>query len=136
MQRAIGVIDWGVINRRLRESSYQCGLCQGELLRRFAEVIFRRGLEAVNAMTEIDLVGVEREDLVFSEAALNLNGQQRLLDLAMVRTIWGKKQITRELHGERGRPLGFLSRLDVTVRGADDSPHVDPPVAIEALVLG
>jgi len=105
------------------------------LLRGFAEVKLRRRLKPVHAVAEVDLVGVQRENLGLGEAAFNLDGQQRLLDLAMKRAVGRKKKIARELHGEGRSALYSTARFDVPIGRAGDPPDVDAPVAVELFVF-
>ena len=86
-------------------------------------------------MAEKYLVGVEREDLRLGEAALDLDGEQRLLHLAVKRAVGREKQIAGELHGERGRSLHSPAGFDVAIRRAYDAPDVDARVAVEILVF-
>ena len=51
-------------------------------LRRLAEVVARRLLDAVAAVAEVDVVEVELEDLVLGELLLEAPREERLADLA------------------------------------------------------
>jgi hypothetical protein len=86
-------------------------------------------------VTEEYLVGVESEDLRLGETALDLDGQQRLLHLAIKRAVGREKQIAGQLHGECGRSLHFSSRLNVAVGRAHDAPEVDAGVLVEVLIF-
>ncbi len=87
-------------------------------------------------MPEIDLVGVEGEDLRLGEAALDLDGQHHLLHLAAEVAVGREKQVARQLHGERGSALGAAVEHHVAPGRAEDAPHVDAPVLLELFVLG
>ncbi len=135
-QRTLGMNNRRIINRRLGQSRDQGRLFQRELFGRLAEIKLRRRLESVNPVPEIDLVCVQSEDLVLGKSPLDLDGQQRFLNLAMKRSIGGKKKIARQLHGERGGALYLAAGFDVAVSRSRDAPHIDPQVTIEVFVLG
>ncbi len=135
LDRAFRMVDRRVILRRLGKSREQRGLFQFQLLGRFAEIVFRSGFKAVGAVAEKNLVGVEREDLRLGEAALDLDGKQRLLHLAIKRAVGREKQIAGELHGERGGSLHFPAGFDIAIRRACDAPEVDARVPVEILVF-
>ena len=127
--------DRRVILRRFGKSGEQRGFFQLQLLGWFAEIVFRGGLIAVSAMAEEYLVGVEREDLRLGEPALDLDGEQRFLHLAIKRAVGRKKQIAGELHGERGCSLHFPAGFDVAISSAYDAPDVDARVPVEIFVF-
>ena len=72
-------------------------------------------------MAEKNLVGIEREDLRLGESALDLDGQHRLLNLAMKRAVGREKKIARQLHGQRRRALHLAAGFDVAIGGAQQS---------------
>ena len=82
-------------------------LFERQLLGRLAEVQLRRRLHAVGAVAEVDLVAIHREDLGLRVALLDLDGDERLLDLALPRAVAGREadvggeQVARQLLGER-----------------------------------
>ena len=82
-QRVVSMVDGRIIKRRLRQSCNQGSFRKSELPGRFAEVIFRRSFESINSVAEINLIGVESENLLFGKSALDLYRQQSFLDLAM-----------------------------------------------------
>jgi hypothetical protein len=90
--------DGGVVGGSARQSGEQGGLGKSEFEGRFAEVILRAGLKAVDALTEVDLIGVEGEDLVLGEVALDLDGEQDLLQLAAEGAFGGQEQVFCQLH--------------------------------------
>ena len=93
------------------QSGEQRGFFERQLLGRLAEVKLRRGFETVDAVAEKNLVGVEREDLRLGEAALDLDGEHRLLHLALQRAVGREKKIARQLHGQRGGALHLAARI-------------------------
>ena len=59
------------------------GLFERQILGGLAEIQLRRGFDAVGAVTEVDLVAVEGEDLFLGVALLDPDRDERLLDLAL-----------------------------------------------------
>src|SRR5438309_10434685 len=82
-QRMVGMVDGRIVKRRFRQSGDQRGFRKSQLSRRFAEVILRRSFETVNSVAQVNLVRVKREYLLLSESALDLDGEQGLLNLAV-----------------------------------------------------
>src|SRR5207249_553208 len=97
-QRAVGMLDGGEAGRVLGETRDQRRLGQAELPDRLAVEELARGLDPVVAVAEVDLVAVEREDLLLREALLDLEGEDDLLDLALVGLLGGQEENARELH--------------------------------------
>ena len=120
---------------RLDDAGDRRGLLQREVLRSLVEVHARRRFHAVGPVAEVDLVAVEREDLALGVAPLDLDGEQRLLDLALPGLLVGEEQLAGELLRQRARP-GEPSLDDVLGRGDDDTRDADAEVAIETCILG
>ena len=125
----------GVGDRPLGQAGEQRSFGQGELARVFAEVEGGACLEAEDAVAEIDLVRVEGEYLLLGERALDLDGEEDLLQLPAEGAVAREKQVARQLHGEGGGALGAAARGQVVIRRAGDAEYVDAPVALEVLVL-
>ena len=83
------------------------------------EVELRGGLEAVHAAAQVDLVAVEREDLLLGEGALDLDGEVGFLDLAQGGAIGGKEQVAGQLHGQGGGALGAAVGAQIVDQRAD-----------------
>src|SRR6185503_7042458 len=109
-----------------------------------------RRLDAVGALTEVHLVGVEREDLALRVALLDLHGDDGFLDLSFKADVTNLKpdrfgeQPSRQLLGNRAGPLGPRALAgnpipdrteDVARRCHDDMRHAEPEVAFELGVL-
>src|SRR5271165_4429793 len=87
-------------------------------------------------MAKVNLVGVERENLLLGEAPLDLDGQHHLLDLAPEAAIGREKQVARQLHGQRRGALGAALLQDVSQGSAKHPPNVHTPVTFKILVFG
>ncbi|MCY1394092.1 hypothetical protein D9M71_90060 [compost metagenome] len=68
--------------RRLGQAGDHRHLRQADIADRFAVIDLRRRLDAVGAVTQIDLVDVQLEDLVLGQLLFDLQGQQDLGGLA------------------------------------------------------
>ena len=101
-----------------------------------AEVQPRRGLDAVDAVPEIHLVAVEREDLVLRVALLDLDREDGFLDLPLPRLFVGEEQLAGELLGQRARAAGLPPLEDVLHQRDDDAGNAEAEVLLEAGVFG
>jgi len=128
-------LDRGIILRALGQSCQQRRLRQRQIARMLAEVVFRRRLEPIRPVSQVDLVRVHLEDLVLGEHPLNLHREQDLLDLPPIGLLIGEKQISRQLHGQRRRALRPTARMQVAPRRTHGAHQVHAPVALERLVL-
>ena len=135
LQRPLRVVDRRVGLRALGQRRQQRRLRQRQIAHMLAEVILRRRLKPIRPVPQIDLVGIQRKDLVLGEHALDLHRQQYLLQLAPIRLLVGQKQIPRQLHGQRGRALRPAARVQVPPRRAHRPHQVHSPVPLERLVL-
>ena len=133
---ALGIDDRVVAGRRLGQPRQHRRFGQGELVERLAEIDLRCGCEAVGPLAQVDLVHVELEDLVLLETVLDLECEQRLVDLARKRLLGRQEEIARDLHGDRTGALPAAPRGEVRHGGAHDALVVDPRMLVEPLVLG
>ena len=101
----------------------------------FAEVIFRARLKPIHALPQINLVGVQRKNLLLGKIPLNLDRQQNFLQLAMKRSLRREKQILRQLHGQRGSALGAPIRRQIPIRCPGHAKQIDAPVAFKVLIF-
>src|SRR5437868_13984541 len=107
-----------VVLRSLGQPREQGRLVKREFLRGLAEIEFRGGFETIDAVPQKNLIGIQRENLCLGEPALDLNGQQSFLDLAMEGTVGRKEKITGQLHGECRSALHAPAGLDIAIRRA------------------
>jgi hypothetical protein len=129
---AIGFIE----RRRLRQASEHRSLGERELVERLAVIGLRGCGEAVSALPEVDLVHVQLEDLLLGQAVLDLEGEQRLVELAREGLLRREEEVARHLHGDGARSLPPPARYQVRPGRAHHTDIVDPRVLVEAFVLG
>ena len=130
-----------VVVRRLGQRREVGDLLDGEVLELLVEVGEARRGDAVGADAEIDLVQIELEDLVLGVGALDADGEDGFLDLALDRAVAGEQEVLGDLlrdgRGALGAAVAALHLgLDQLEDGAGDALHVETAVLVEALVLG
>src|SRR5215212_4847955 len=128
-----------VVRRRLRETGEEGGLLEREVLDLLREVDPGGGLDADRRLPADgavrDRVEVLLEDPLLRVLVLQLLGQLRLADLALVGALAGDVERAHELHRDRGAALHGLARREVLDRRAHDALVVDALALVEALVL-
>ena len=120
----------------LQNAGNQRRFLEGEILGRLAEVEARGRLHPVDAVPEVHLIAVEGEDLVLRVALLDLDGENRFLDLPLPRFLVGEEQLAGELLGERAGAGGHPSFDDVLDERDDDARDAEAEVLLEGGVLG
>ena len=111
-------------------------LLESELADVLVEPGAGRGLDAVGAPSEVDGVEVALEDLALVELALELDGDDRLPQLAPQGGVAAHVDLLDVLLGDRGPALGGALVADVGPRGPGDAEGVDAAVLEELAVLG
>ena len=124
-----------VQGRRLRQAGDQRRLADVELRAVLVEIGLRRRLAAVGDAAVGDDVQIRAEDLVLGPVLRHLDGEPRLLDLALERLRVGQVDVADELLLDRRGPLDDVAGLEVVEEGAGDALVVDSAVLVEALVL-
>ncbi len=119
----------------LEDAGDEGRLLDRDVLRRLAEVEPRRRLDAVDAVPEIHLVAVEREDLALGVALLDLDREDRFLDFSFRCLVIGQEQLAGELLGQRARAV-HATLDDVLDERDDDARDAEPDVLIEPVVFG
>src|SRR5262249_32607383 len=102
---------------------------------RLSEETKRGGLGAVQAVTEINLVQIELEDLFLGELPLEASRDDHLLDLAPHRLVRRQEALTRELLCKRAASLCPASLTKIVERRASNANQVDATVIVETLIL-
>ena len=144
-ERAVRVDERTEPRRRLDDGGDGRGLFERQVLRRLVEVHPRGRLDAVRAVSEIDLVGVEREDLGLGVAPLELHRHQHFLHLALderparahehaVDHVLVEEQIPRELLRD-GAGAEALAVDDVLDGRDDDARDAQAEVLLEVAVF-
>ena len=125
------------ISGSANQSRQRRGFGQRQLPHRLAEIIFGSRLEPVIAMRQINLIAVHRQNLFFGVVTLDLQRQQRLLNLAAKTAVGAiEEQRARKLHRQRARAFFHAPVNDVFPGGARDAREIHAPVLLEMLVFG
>ena len=105
------------------------------VLRRLREVVARGLLDAVPPVTEVDVIEVELEDVVFLQLLLEAPREERLADLPPVSALGVEEEVLHHLLRD-GRPsLTRATRAEVDEQGSQDPVIIEPLVLVEAGVL-
>ena len=99
------------------------------------EVGLRRRLGTVGRVAVKDLVEVQREDVVFGEATLDLQRQHNLAHLPLKRAIVSDEHPLDQLLGDRARALLDALVGDIRNSSRGDSTDVDPLMGVELAIL-
>src|SRR5690606_31896875 len=99
-----------------------------EILQLLAEIREAGRGDAIGADAEIDLIEIELEDLVFRVGALDADGENGLLDLALDGAVAGQEKVLGDLLGDgRGALCAPFAALDLVLDefedGAGDALH-------------
>ena len=131
---AFGVDDGIVCRRCLGQASQHCSLRDRNVREFFSKIDLCGRCKTVRTLTEVDLVHVQLENLVFGQCLFNFPGQQHLVQLALDGLFTGEKEISCDLLSD-GRGTLAAATYCIVNRGAKYAPVVNPPVFIEAIVL-
>ena len=130
-------IDDRVVGRRRDgKTRERGGLADRDLVERAAEVGSCGALEAVGALTQIDLVHVDLEDLVLRKRFFDLEGHRDLVELAGVGALGREEEVAGNLLRDGRAALAAAAGQHVGECGADDAGDLDAGVFVEAVVLG
>src|SRR5262249_51649557 len=139
LYRALALAEWVQDARRLWQRRQIGRLRQGQLVDRLVEIKQRRRRNPISAEAEVDFIEIELENLLLRIGPLDLERQQRLLDLARERNLVGEKEVLGDLLGDRGgalRPLVRSEVLQVEPPGAGDAVEIKAGMLVEILVFG
>ena len=139
LDRAIAIAERVQIGGRLGQRREIGRLRDGQFVHRLVEIEQRGGRDPVGGKAEIDFVEIELEDLFLAVGALDLEREQRLLDLAVERHLVGQKEVLRDLLGDGGgalRPPSLPEVLQIEQAGARHAAEIEPGMVVEVLVLG
>ena len=110
LDRALALAERIELARRLRQRREIGRLRHGQFVHRLVEIDQRGRGNAVGAKAEIDLVEIELEDLLLGIGALDLEREQRFLDLALERDLVGQKEVLGDLLGDGRGALRTAAR--------------------------
>ena len=133
--RGVEVVERRIVVGALRYARKHRTFVEIKILDVLAEVRLRRRLHAISALSEVDLVQIKLQDLLLRILALDLQGEEHFLYLALERPILRQVSIFGELLRDRRTALGDRPARDVGIDGAQNAARVDAHVLIEAVVL-
>ena len=133
---ALGVTKRRVSLRRLREASERGSLSERELAGALAVVVSRGLFHPVDAVTEVDRVEVEVEDVLLGQVLLELPREDDLLDLALDGALGREHEVLDDLLRDRRGALHADVETHGVVERADHAEPVDPLVLHEIGILG
>ena len=133
--RQVGTGKGVVVVGALHNPRQQGALGQGQVLGVFVEVKLRCRLDAVGAVAEIDPVQVKFKDLLLGVVVLNLQSEDRLLDLAPQRLLVAEVGAPDQLLGDGAASLGCGTPAQIYPQCPGDSHRVYPHMLIEAIVF-
>ena len=122
---------------RLNEARQKRRLLERHFARALVEIESRCRLDTVGAVSEVNMVAVQGQNLALREALLDLDGHDGFLDLALPALFEAnvtREQVPRELLGEGARP-GQASPHRITNEGDQDARDAQAEVAVELRVL-
>ena len=131
-----------VVVRALGQGGDVSGLGDGQFVDRLAEIVERRGGDAVQVAAgrqgaEEDLVEIELEDLVLGEGRFHPQRDQRLADLALVAALVADEEVLGDLlRDRRGALLAGTAGAEIDHDGAHETLGIDARMPVEILVLG
>jgi hypothetical protein len=105
LDRAFGVPERMIIVRRLGKGRKIGGLRDGQLIDRFVEIGERGSGDAVGIEAEENLVEIKLQNPVLGIGLLDAEGEDRLLDLALIGLIGREQEVLCDLLGNRGCAL-------------------------------
>ena len=125
----------GIVPRGISDHARQRGaLAQRQLVEVLPEVVQRRDAHAVARAAQVDDVQVGFEDLLLAQLLFDLDGQIRLLHLALVVLVAGEHGQLHQLAGQRRGALRIAAH-HVVDDGADLALDVNSVVLEKARVL-
>src|SRR5690348_4559328 len=132
-------IGSGVAIGSANNSGEERSLRQGNVADVFIEIGKRAFGKAVNgeaaAIAEVNLVGVELENLLLIEAMLEFDGDDGLGQLTAPSAFGGKEEAARELHGEGAGALSDAFAAEIGLGGSEDTDEIETGMLEKALVL-
>ena len=94
------------------------------------------GADTVGAVTQVDLVEIQRKDLFLAELLFDIDRQKDLIQLAQVGLFPGQVEVACHLHGDSAAPLFSFACKRKGDAGAQESAYIDTGVSEEGGILG
>jgi hypothetical protein len=140
-RRFLGAPEWVVIVRTLGQSGEVRHLLDLKILQFLVEVIERGSGDAIGPEAEVDFVQVKLEDFVLVHRALDADGKDRFLELALQSPVARQQEVLGDLlrDGRSALSAAVAALHHVhrgLIAGAEHTCGVDAVVVVEALVLG
>ena len=133
---AIGMAARIDARRVLREPGEDGRLAEVDFPDVLVEVVERSFLDAVAGPAEIDLVQVEKEDVVLGEVSLQARGEQDLFQLPLPPLLAGEEEVLHHLLRDGGGAEPLAPAQGIDDGGTDQGDGVDPRMLVEILVFG
>ena len=133
---ALGVDDRVVSRRCLGQTGQHGGFGRRQLVEGFAKVDLRCRSEAIGTLSQIDLVDIEFENLVFGQVLFDLECQQDFIEFAGHRFLGRQEEVTRYLHGNGGGALLLAAGNEVGRCRAGKAENIHARMFVKAVVLG
>src|SRR5262245_32335393 len=111
----------------------------GEFVYRLVEIDKRCRGNAICTKPQVDFVQVKLKNLILAVGPLNLEGEQRLLDLARHRKFVGQQEVLGDLLRDSRSALRASARsvvLQVNDAGTRNAGEIKAAMVVEVLVLG
>ena len=134
--RRFGIASRRQPGRRLRNPREQRRLRKRELAGVLLEVISRRFLDPVATVTEVHVVEVEVQNLVFAQLAFEPPREDELADLTRNRPFGSQQHELYDLLRDRAAALRSPTLHDVAAHRSQNAVVVEPLVLVEVCVFG
>ena len=134
-ERSVGVAAGRVIAWISRKTREQGALRERQLLHSLPEIDLGRGVDAVGALPEVDLIEVHLEDFVLGVGLLDPDREHDLLELSREGLLVREEEVPRKLLGDGAAALLRPPRHDVGDEGPHEPNRVDSPVRVKAAVF-
>src|SRR5207248_1831489 len=132
---AIEVGDGIELGRRLWKAGEEAGLGQRQLARGLAEIGLRRRLDPIGPIAVVNPIEIGLEDLCLRVLMLDLDREDRLVQLAQDRPIFREVEVLDELLRDRAAALVETQMQQVIQAGLARAQQVQTAVLIKATVL-
>ena len=119
----------------MRQCGQHGGLGQCEVFDVFVEIDVGSGSEAVGAFTQINVVHVAFENLIFGQAVLDFFCHQGFVKFTRIRAFAGQKEVFCQLLGDGGGTLFAAARNQVVDKCARQTVVIDAIVLVKTRVF-